>query len=298
MHTKPQNKKAIMLAMFGSTHKNALNELFNIENHIKMRFPDFEVKIAFTSNQIRNYWRKQSIDFIESQGLPLSLSDISGILGTIGRLNDDGFREIIVQPTHLYHGEQFIDLSEYIRGLNSIKTVKDKWLPFAKPIALGRPLLGTWGTKYDYKKDIKKLCIALKYHAELAEEKGSALVYMAHGNEYMSSGIFIEFQKIMQNTYNIPVYCGTMEGHPDLAEIFHQIALDNIKNILLTPLLVTAGDHVKNDMTGEKDSWQSFFLAKGLTVNTLCMGLASLETVAEIFAGHIIDAAGEVGILI
>jgi len=295
---KTQNKKAIMLAMFGSTHKSALKELFNIENHIKMCFPEFKVKIAFTSNQIRNYWRKQTPDFIESQGLPPNLSEISGILGTMGRLNDDGFREIIVQPTHLYHGEQFIDLCEYIRGLNSIKTVKDKWLPFAKPISIGRPLLGTWGAKYDYKEDIKKLCLALKIHAELAEEKGSALVYMAHGNEYMSSGIFMEFQKIMQKIYNKPVYCGKVEGHPDLAEIYNQIALDNIKNILLAPLLVTAGDHVKNDMTGEKDSWESFFLEKGLIVNTLCMGLASLETVAQIFAEHIIDAAGEVGILI
>ncbi len=54
------------------------------------------------------------------------------LLTTFGELKSLGFKDVIVQPTHLFHMEQFTDLTQYVNAIKSIDTVREKWKSFNK----------------------------------------------------------------------------------------------------------------------------------------------------------------------
>jgi len=82
------------------------------------------------------------------RGVPREILHAQSFLGAVGNLQDENFRTIIVQPTHIYHGEQFEDLKSFVQALQSIRTIKRAWAPF-ETIALSRPALGTCGILHD-----------------------------------------------------------------------------------------------------------------------------------------------------
>ena len=219
------------------------------------------------------------------------------MVATLGELSDNGYKTIIIQPTHIYHGEEFSDVLEYARGLNSIKTIKDKWKPFKK-IVVGRPALGTYGPEYDYHEDIEKAVKALKADVELAKKKGAVLVYMGHGNEFYSTGIYAETQKEFRKQYpDVKTYIGTVEGYPSLDDVVKSLKHSKNKKVLLKPFMIVAGDHANNDMAGdEPDSWKNVLKKAGCTVYPDIEGLGSNNNFAEIFVEHIKDVAKDNGI--
>ncbi len=295
-----KNKVAIMLACFGTTYPEALKGVTNVRDRVEKAFPGVKVEVAFTSNIIRNIWHKRQNDkeFLKKyKGVAEQFINIKGILGTMADLQESGYNTIVVQPTHLYTGEQFVDLNSYINALKSIKTIKKKWMPFNK-ITVGRPLMGTWGDRYDYHEDMEILAKALKADVELAKKNKAALVYMGHGNEYFSTGAYIEFQQVMRKMYpDIKIIVGTVEGYPSLDDVLNSLKHAGVKKVLLKPLMDSAGDHARNDMAGaDKDSWKSMMEARGIKVIPVLHGLGEMNSVVDIFIQHIRDAANDAGI--
>jgi len=100
---------------------------------------------------------------IQDQAWPLISNDILHVktpLATITDLQNDGYDSIVIQPTHVSMGEEFLDLHTYVKALMDMGTFKKpKYKPFHK-IALGRPALGTHGTKFPYTEDIAILADA------------------------------------------------------------------------------------------------------------------------------------------
>ena len=57
--------------------------------------------------------------------------------------------------------------------------------------------------------------------------------------------------------------------------------------VVLRPLMVVAGDHAWNDMSGEDpDSWKSLFTAAGFAVETQMTGLGSVPGVQQLYVDH------------
>ncbi len=299
-----KEKTAIVIANFGTTYPEGLTSINSIVSSVKKEFPEVCVKITFTSNIIKNIWRERQkeADKWLSQGVPKEILYVKGLLATLGELTDEGYKTVIIQPTHIYHGEEFADLLEYVRGLNSISTIKDKWKPFKK-IVVGRPLLGSYGPLHDYHADIQKSVEALKGDVELAKSKKSVLVYMGHGNEFYSSGIYAETEKEFKKQYpDLDIFIGTVEGYPSLDDIIYQLKNHKkhhkISNkILIKPFMLVAGDHATNDMAGdEEDSWKNIFKKEGFAVTPILEGLGINSKIIEIFVNHIKDVAMENGI--
>ncbi|MGR3220882.1 MAG: sirohydrochlorin cobaltochelatase [Candidatus Anammoxibacter sp.] len=297
---KQANKKAILLAHFGTTFPSALSSLTNTKNKIQEQMPGIKIKISFTSNIIRGIWkerRKSRDEWKIAHGVADEVLDARSVLGAIGELQDDGYRTIIVQPTHIAHGEQYEDLSSYIKGLNAIKTVKKKWMPFEK-IVISRPALGTHGVDHDYHRDMKDVVSVLAPDIEIARKEKAMLVYVGHGNEYFSTGIYIETQNEFRNLYpDIKTFIGQVEGYPGLDDLIHEIVSANIKKVVLKPFMLTAGDHAHNDIAGEKeDSWSSRLKQQGLDVINVMEGLGSNDGFANLYARRILETATDNGI--
>lgn len=294
------DKKAIVLANFGTTYPSALVAITNVQEMVQKAFPTVMVRIAFTSNIIRNIWHKRQGDarFIaEHKEIPKEILYVKGPLATIADLQDAGYRTIIVQPMHVYDGEEYTDLCSYIRGLNAIRTIKKKYMPFVK-LVIGRPVLGKHGIVHDYHKDMDVAAKALAPDVALATKRGAALVYMGHGNEYYSTGIYAEFQQVMRRTYPAAkIFIGTVEGFPSLDDVLTGVTHSGVRKVVLKPLMIVAGDHASNDMAGNgDDSWKSTFKRAGVRVECIIHGLGENMGWDEIYVDHIKDAARDNGI--
>ena len=76
-----QDKKAIVIACFGTTYPSALVAIANIQNQVKKAFPGVKVKLAFTSNIIRNIWHKRQGDdkfFSQYKDIPRDIVYVKG----------------------------------------------------------------------------------------------------------------------------------------------------------------------------------------------------------------------------
>ncbi len=294
--TKPI-KKAIVLAGFGTSYPSALIAITNIRDRVQKAFPDTKVKMAFTSNIIRRIWHKRQNNkqfLAENPDIPKDILFVKGPLATIANLQDEGYNVIIVQPTHIYAGEEFADLSSYVAGLNAIKTIKAKFMPFKK-LVIGRPLLGRQGIEHDYHADLIPAAEALAADVALANKNGATLVYMGHGNEYYSTGAYIEFQQTLRKMYpKTNILVGTVEGYPSLDNVVEGLLHTKTKKVLLKPFMIVAGDHANNDMAGDDDdSWKKVLESKGIDVITVTKGLGENSMIADIYINHIKDVAKE-----
>ncbi len=291
-----KDKKAIVIACFGTTYPQALIDILDIEKSVKKAFPNWEVRLAFTSNIIRHIWHKRRGNPKYSH-IPKEIIDVKGPLATIADLQDEGYKIIIVQPTHLYAGEEFHDLCSYVDSLNHIKTIKPKYMPFKK-LVVGRPIMGMPGPQHDYHKDLEALAKALKGDVEFARKNHAALVYMGHGNEFYSTGVYIELQEVMRKMYpDTKIFVGTVEGFPSLDDVIKGLVHWRVKRVVLKPLMIVAGDHARNDMAGNsKDSWKNRIEAEGIEVIPVIKGLGENPHIREIIIQHIKDAAKDNGI--
>lgn len=292
---KAKEKKAIVAVFFGTSYPSALSAISNIHQRIKQTFPKTEVRIAFTSDFIKDIWNERSKDqsFLkEHTDIPPEILKVKSPLATIADLQDQGYKTIIVQTTHVYEGEEYADLSSCIESLKAIKAIKEKNRPFYKLI-LGRPLLGVKGIAHCYHDDLKNAAQAVKDDVALARGQKAVLVYMGHGNEFYSTGAYIELQKTMREMYqDVPVYIGTVEGFPSLDDVVAELKRDRVKKVLLKPFMIVAGDHACNDMAGnEEDSWKRVLESLGIEVKTYLQGLGEMDTIAKIFVDHIKDVA-------
>ncbi len=292
-------KAAIILASFGTTVPSAVASIINIQQKVQAAFPGVPIRVTFTSNIIRSVWKKRQAEAQKwlDQGIPPEILYVKNIIATFGDLREEGYRNIVVQPTHIFFMEQSHDLSQYVQAMRSIRTVKEKWRPFDK-IALGRPALGTIGNQYGYQKDLKKALQTLAPDVALARRNRAVLVYMAHGNEHWPVGIYDEAAKMMGELYPEVTTCiGAVEGYPGLEDVSGCLKKARGGKIVLKPFMIVAGDHALNDMAGDgEDSWKNVLTRQGFEVIPVLEGLGSNDDFANLFVEHIQDAAGDMGI--
>jgi sirohydrochlorin cobaltochelatase len=282
---------AIVLAAFGVAHVEALPGITNVLARVRREFAGSEVVLAFTSNQIRHKWRQRSLDEAWRAANPLvppEVMQVRGPLAAIAELQDAGWRDIIVQPMHIYAGEEFADLQSYVQGLNSIRTVKPRWMPFAK-LVLGRPALGQPGPQFPYQEDIARAALALSTDAESAARLDAALVLAGHGNPCYPTGVYAELELAMRRLHpGLPVFIGVVDGCLSLDYVMERLDGTSARRVLLKPLMLVAGGHAIHDLGGVgQDSWRSRLQAKGYEVTCDLRGLGENPQWAEIYVEHI-----------
>lgn len=291
----PSEKPAVILAVFGTSHVEALPGIMDIYRSVQQAFPEVEVRLSFTSSIIRRIWRERRLNqafLAANPEAPSEVLMVKGPIATIADLQDEGYGNIIVQPTHLANAEEYTDLSSYVAAFNSIKTIKERNMPFQK-IILGRPVLGVPGIIHEYRLDIERAARALAADVDHAREKGAALVYMGHGNDHFSTGVYVEFSEVMRHMYpEVKTYVAMVEGFPSRELLFREISRDKIRKVYMKTLMTVAGVHAQEDMAGDNDdSLKSQLLAKGIEVEFDLHGLGENEKFAAIFVANIKDAA-------
>ncbi|NEZ46982.1 sirohydrochlorin cobaltochelatase [Clostridium niameyense] len=254
-------KKAILVVSFGTSYDDALKSCIeSTENFIKENFKEYEVRRAFTSYMIINKILKR--DNIK----------INTPYEALLKLKMDGFEEVIVQPLHIMFGE------EYEKVEKAVEIFKDDF----KELKLGRPLL--YNNK-DYSiasKAVKNQLPDIK--------KDLAVVLMGHGTEHRANASYFQFDYYLKEHINSNLYICNVESEPSIYNVVPKLKEKNIREVLLMPFMLVAGEHANIDMASdEEDSFKSILEHHGFKVNVSLKGLGENKEIQQIYVNHIKD---------
>lgn len=259
-------KKAILVVSFGTSHLDALeNSIEKIELEIKEKFKGYDIFRAFTSHMIINKLKRVHNIEIDTPEKVLH------------KLKELEYDEVLVQPLHIIPGEEY----DYVKG-NVIKFEK-----YFNIMKFGRPIFFYQG-EGELPNDYSIFIDSISELLECDEDEG--VILFGHGSYHYSNAVYGALQAMLYDEGYERAFVGTVEGYPTLDSALKRIEKKNIKKIKLIPLMVVAGDHVKNDMASdEEDSWKSILESKGIEVNAYVHGLGEKEEFRKIYLNHIDD---------
>ena len=243
---KAPKKPAIVLSAFGTSEVDAIKSIQNVEHSVKPAFPDYEVRLAFTSNIIRKIWHDRASDAEfkkENPGFD-EFYAIQNPITTLAMIQEDGFRPILVQPLHVTNGSEYDHVKSIVTQLAGITALQEQKIPFPYR-AIGDSALGNGGEA-----DLQRAAKALEPWVNEAKAEKAALVLMGHGNEHKDIKSYRDFEAAMNKMYNYPIFLGLVEGEPGFDEVLAGLKKGKEKNVYLVPFMLVAGDHAKNDMAG------------------------------------------------
>lgn len=250
-------KKGILVVSFGTSHMDTLDKTIRVmEEQIAEAYPEWQVYRAFTSGMILNKLRRtENIHFMN-------------VKEALQKMLDDHVTVVAVQPTHIINGY------ENEKMLEDIREFQDRF----DRMTVGKPMLS--GTE-DYKKTIHAII------GDIPLEEDEYLILMGHGTEHFSNSAYPALEYILQAMGYSHIHMATVEGYPELKDVMAKLKKDRAEKVALLPFMFVAGDHAKNDMAGEEDSWKQLLERDGYKVRPILQGLGELPAVRQIFMDHL-----------
>ena len=194
------------------------------------------------------------------------ISPLEDLLATIA---EDKEYQIIVQSVYVSPGQEFHRL---VRAV----------LSSSVPAAIGMPLLTT---PEDHKRVAELLLPIIKCH------RNKGILILGHGTYHPSWTVLPAFEKTVRETAGNHVFVTALEKYPSSRQVIEKIAAKGFSEVLVIPLLITAGMHFQRDIIGESpESWKNRLEKKGITLSLHEEGLGLLDGVAELISDHIIQA--------
>lgn len=247
--------KGILVISFGTSHQETRHKnITTVENDVgNLGFPLYT---AFTSSMIiKKLAKNNEIVF-----------DISSALH---KMLEDNITEVVALPTHLLYG------IEYEKILEHIAPFEDKFTS----IKVAKPL-------FSDNQDMVDIVNILANENKTSPNQ--ALVLMGHGTEHFNNALYPALDYIAKQQGFPHIFVTTVEGYPTIDIVLEQLKKTDYTNVLLTPLMLVAGDHAVNDMASdEPDSLKSILTNAGFEVDVLLKGLGEYSSIREIYLNHL-----------
>jgi len=253
-------RKAILVVSFGTSHQDTLvRSIEATEKRIEEAFPDFKVYRAFTSQMILNKLKRTK---------KLCFNNVAEALE---QLKEDKIEELLVQPTHVINGLENDRMHHELR----------KYRNCFQHIRVGAPLLTD---TEDYKEAID---VVMKMASPLVDEQ---LVLMGHGSAHHANAAYLMLEYMAHFLGYEQVMVGTVEGFPSLSDVLKRLSQSGKKKVVLMPFMIVAGEHAKQDMAGDEDSWKTRLNQKGYEVRIILKGLGEYKGIQNILINHLKEA--------
>lgn len=246
-------KHAVVVVSFGTTFPQAMPAIEGIEQAVERRCGQ-KVFRAFTSKIVRRRLK-------ERDGI-----DIPDPHTLFAQLTEQGYDEITCLSTHVIPGVEYEMLLADAAQFPCVKVAK--------------PLL--W-SESDY-----DTCVHAVMQSIPPRRDSEALVLMGHGTDHFANAAYCQLERKFRTEGYANVHVGTVEGYPTLDSIIPQLQANGTNKIMLMPFMIVAGDHARNDLSGDDDdSWKSQLEALGMETRTVLKGLGEIPAIADMFAGHL-----------
>ena len=252
-------EKELLVVSFGTSFNDSRRLTIGaIESALEKAFPEYAVRRGFTSQIIIDHVAKRDGEIIDNMQEALD------------RAVDNGVKTLVVQPTHLMNGLEYEEMSK------AIAQYSDAF----EQISIGQPLLTS-------DEDFQAVAKAITEATADYDDGETAIVFMGHGTEAESNGVYAKMQQVLTDGGYAHYYVGTVEATPSLDDVLEAVKQGSYKRVVLRPLMVVAGDHANNDMAGdEDDSWKTTFEKEGYEVVCEVEGLGALEAVQQLYVEH------------
>ena len=250
-------KQAILVVSFGTSFNSSRSITIGaIESTLAECFPEYTIRRAFTSKIIK-------AKLLKRDGIA-----IDNVEEALEKLSEDGFKRVYIQPTHIMEGE------EYDLTVEAAKPYMDKF----EVLRVGHALLTE-------DRDLDTLVDALDEATKKESDEETARVFMGHGTEHNANAVYTKLQKKAEEKGFNDLFIGTVEATPSLDDIAEMVKKSGHKKIVLSPMMIVAGDHANNDMAGDdEDSWKSRFQRDGLEVRCRIRGLGNEYEIQKMIA--------------
>lgn len=246
--------KALIIATFGTTHRDSIErDLKPVFDHLKSLVPDWETVLAFTSRMV--------IRRIESRDGEKFMNEIEAVeyLVSKGIKKED----IYIQPLHLIPGIEYEKLSVLKKD----------------GVRVGEPLFAHDGD--------------IHYFAEEAAKvfEGPTIL-VGHGSRHEADDMYGALDEELKGR-GLPMAVATLEGELTEEPVFDLFERKGWTELNLCPLLLLAGDHAKNDIAGEEDSYRAALVERGFKVHTSTDGLGTYPFIQKMYGEKLKKLIGE-----
>lgn len=225
-HSKPCTiqRPAIVLVAFGTSVDEARQVFDFIDTQARQRYPDYNIQWAFTSQVIINKLKQRGI-------ITHTVAEV------VTGLRARGVKKIAFQSLHVVPGQEYHSiLKAHTDGLQ---------------VSFGDPLMTSDA-------DIDSIIAALA--PEIKADQ--TMVVVAHGNDHHPEfNVQLEkFATAIEARYP-KLTVASVEGTPGIASL-EIVKAHHPEQVHFVPLMIVAGDHIMNDVLGDKkDSWKNIIQA-------------------------------------
>ena len=184
-------------------------------------------------------------------------------------------------PTHIIPGEEYDELLNVAGAFDS----RDGKYGF-DDLEVGHPFMN--GTK-----DCARMAdILIARFKKQLEDKDTGIILMGHGTpEHFANALYSQLQLALDKKAYGRFFVGTVEAFPEIDDVIAKLKRHpEIKKLVLSPLMIVAGDHANNDLAGEDDdeSWLNVLKANGYeNITTYLVGPGEDENIASDFVKKI-----------
>jgi hypothetical protein len=180
-----------------------------------------------------------------------------------------GVEDLLIISTHIMDGIEN----------NKVKEVAASYKDKFSRIRMGNALLES---DEDFEYLIKEL------DSLYEKEDGAAYLLMGHGSDHESNKIYELLRNRFAECGRDDIYIACVEGYPYLEDVLPH--LSGYKTVHLSPFMIVAGDHAKNDMAGDEDSFKSILEEMDKNVDFELKGLGEYDFVRKLILKHADEA--------
>lgn len=262
MENKSINTRAILVVSFGTSYNDTREKTIDvIERQIGEQYPDWRVYRAWTSKMIIR--KLKTRDQVH----------IFTVAEAMERMLADGVEELVVQPTHIINGIENDLMKE------DVLKYQDRF----RSIRFGDPLLSS------DEDNVAAIQALMGAYADLGDDE--VLVFMGHGTDHYVNSVYAALDYTCKDLGYGNVYMGTVEAYPSIETLLKKVGEHRPARVILTPFMLVAGDHARNDMSGDdEDSWKCQFERAGFHVQCVQKGLGEYPQIRDIFYAHLARA--------
>ena len=252
-------KTAILLVSFGTSHKEASqNSIDAIARSLSSAYVGTALYQAYTSSMIIRKLAKEGVE-------------VYNINEALERAHNDKTDVLLVVSTHIIAGH------EYNKMLEAIESYGRK---FAH-IGIAKPLL------YD-KSDCGNMVTALDSILDFKAE--NEYILMGHGTDAQANLMYHNMNTELKTAGFKNVHIATVEASPSLDDAVKEMRPpEEVQSVILHPFMTVAGEHAKNDMAGEKNSFLARLNALGYSTRAVLKGLGEYAVFRNIYVEKLKD---------
>ncbi|MBO4862694.1 MAG: sirohydrochlorin cobaltochelatase, partial [Firmicutes bacterium] len=203
-------RPVILVTSFGTTFESTRSITIGaIESVIAERFPEYEVRRAFTSNNIRRILLER--DKIKIDSVPEALEKLAA----------EGVKKVVVMPTHMLEGDEYD---------NKIVNVAKEFEGRFEDIRVGRALLTN-------AMDYRHMAAIIDDATAAFKAPKTARVFMGHGTEHKANEGYAKLQQTIKDRGIKDMFIGTVEAEPTLEDMVKIVKDGGYSKVVLSPLM-------------------------------------------------------------